>query len=262
MIGKIDLRRIVELRPASDSSADIARSLAEAAAERERAVKLYDDIKAQRGAVLARGTAEDIERQKAPLDDLTAYVSDLEAFMQDLAPELPKAQTREKIAALQAERDALDYAGKVDDFVQRFEGYAPAAAIIRDIMQSEQVAEAALTRELTLCKALTALGVETPAPVNAYRHVTGGPLANFPNFGAMVRLPGVLGAPQIPRVYTRIEKIVDVERPDWDSPRLGKDATGLPLARKFVQETVEEHLLVADRQDEAFWWPKDTGAGR
>jgi hypothetical protein len=257
-IAKIEKCRIVDLRPASDSSSDVAKALHRAEDERARAAALHDEIKSQRGAVLTRGTAEEIEAQGRALHDLAGYLEDLDTFMAELAPELPKAREREREAHIRGKIAELDREGKVARFAARFkEVYPVAAQAIVEVLMLEVEAEAATKQERVYLAQLKKPGEEPPNVASPFHAITGGGLCQYTSFGAMIRLPGVLGAPAIPVDVEPRYKTVFVERPDWDRINLGRTRTGNPIATKIVEERVIESHVRLTRDDTPFWWPKE-----
>ena len=251
----VQIQKIVDLRPKSDRSTDISESLHRVAEEREKATAVLDGIKAIRGATLVSGTAKEIEAQDKAVGDLTRYIEDLDVFSQAVAPQLPEARKREKIAALRAQIAEIGRDEKVTAFVEAFGEYAHHAQAIARIMELEKEAQAATELERVVRRQLEALGEESGQLQAPYQQVTGGPLKLFKTLGDMVRLPGVLGAPAIPSDPTAVWEIVYVTVPDWDSPNKMKTRTGLPVATKVEAQKRQVGTMGPVRQDVPIWWP-------
>jgi hypothetical protein len=254
MESAMSVETILSLRPADASAAAINASIVAATERREQTEQLLKKLMERRGEVFTSGSPQDVREQETAIGDARVQIEQIEALVESLREPLIIATKSERVAELQARKSLNDYAGKVEAFKKAFAHYPSLAAQIVAISVLESEATAARAADMQVNAQLAALGIVEPVIDPPAWYVTG-PL-KVSEFGELVRLPGALGAPEIPTKFTERSAPEMVRVPDHDGP---KNSMGNPSTTKLVEHVRRYRDQCAMRADAAFWWDGKPG---
>jgi len=204
----MDLKKLLGMRPKTESLADIEAALAAARGAGEAAAKAEADLLAKRGDVLLSGTPEEVTRAEEALararteaDHAATMVPILEAKLADARGNAKLAEVRQMVAEAKAAAEAARLA-----LASRYPELA--AAMVHDVLIPEAKAIAALHDARAAVDAAFRQGLVTwtdeegppaewtlpPAPLSTLLPPPppGGGVAPSA-FGAGVRLPALSG---------------------------------------------------------------------
>jgi len=242
---------LIELRPKDATSLAISQAIREIQSRKEIARERVAALQASKGELFVSGDEKGLAEVMRQMNEAESFMRDADAMLPILRDRFEIAVSAEKIADLRKRLVSLAYAEKISAFVVAWqERYARAAEEIAQILSLEEAAIAAFRPTKEIIQELQSLGVNEGLPEIKRPSQAAGAFIRGQSLGAMVRLPGSKGAPEL--IFQTVTRRVtrSVPNPVYVECLRRTEIRGT----KEITEEVTESVPMAE--DKAFWWPK------